>query len=107
MTAKKSFHAQIAVSASLLAISSCILLHQKISSLRKCHCYLQHKKEKRKKNSSSSNSALSLCQIRKKDRMLMLLIAASKQATPEAPHSWFLTSKIVKNLGEELDETDR
>jgi hypothetical protein len=39
--------------------------------------------------------------------MLMLLIAASKQATPEAPHSWFLTSKIVKNLGEELDETDR
>jgi hypothetical protein len=32
---------------------------------------------------------------------------ASKQATPEAPHSWFLTFKIVKNLGEELDETDR
>ncbi len=70
MTAKKSFCAQIAVSASLLAISSCtFLLHQMILSLhqflqncsmRKCHCYLQHKKEIRKKNSSSSNSALSL-----------------------------------------------
>jgi hypothetical protein len=79
--------------------------------MQKCHCYLQHKKEKRKKNSSSSNSALSLSlslsQIRKKHRILILLIAASKQATPEAPHSWFLTFKIVKNLGEELHETDR
>jgi hypothetical protein len=100
-----------------------ILLHQKILSLHqflqncsmwKCHCYLQHKKEKRKKNSSSSTSALSLSlslsQIRKKDKNVdaaQCSKQASKQATPEAPHSWSWPSKIVKNLGEELDETDR
>jgi hypothetical protein len=66
-------------------------------------------KGKRKKNSSSSNSALSLSD--KKERQNVDTAHSSKraseQATPEAPHSWFLTSKVVKNLGEELDETDR
>jgi hypothetical protein len=79
--------------------------------MRKCHCYLQHKKEKRKKNSSSSNSGVSLSLSDKKERQNVDAAHCSKQAgrqaTPEAPHSWFLTSKIVKHLGEELDETDR
>jgi len=121
MTAKKLFRAQIAVPASLLAISSCTFCSirrsqacidsSRIAACKSATATFNTKRKKRKKNSSSSNSALSLSlslsQIRKKHRILILLIAASKQATPEAPHSWFLTFKIVKNLGEELHETDR
>jgi hypothetical protein len=65
------------------------------------------KKKEKQQQLQFSSLSLSLSQIRKKHRILILLIAASKQATPEAPHSWFLTFKIVKNLGEELHETDR
>jgi hypothetical protein len=112
MTAKKLFRAQIAVPASLLAISSCTFCSIRIAACKSATATFNTKRKKERKTAAapiqlSLSLSLSLSQIRKKHRILILLIAASKQATPEAPHSWFLTFKIVKNLGEELHETDR
>jgi len=122
MTAKKLFRAQIAVSASLLAISSCTFCSIRrsqacINSSRIAACksatatFNTKRKKERKTASAPIQLSLSLSLSDKKETQNIDTAhcgkQASKQATPEAPHSWFLTFKIVKNLGEELDETER
>ncbi len=123
MAAKKLFRAQIAVSASLLDISSCTFCSIRrswacINSSRIAACEsvtatFNTKRKKERKTAAAPiqlSLSLSLSQIRKKDKNVdaaQCSKQASKQATPEAPHSWSWPSKIVKNLGEELDETDR
>jgi len=114
MTAKKSFHAQIAVSTSLFAISSCTFCSIRrsracINSSRIAACRSAtatfNTKRKKERNTAAAPIQVSLSLSDKKERQNSHCSKqASRQVTPEAPHSWFLTSKIVKNLGEELDE---